>query len=78
MLFRSLLLGLLASLTGILLAVAAQWSLTAFMFKIGFAVPWTHLGLAMLVNSALAISVGLLASRGVLNKPPLEVLRTEG
>lgn len=73
-----LLLGLLASLTGILLAVAAQWSLTTFMFKIGFAVPWAHLGLAVAVNSALAVSVGLLASRGVLNKPPLEVLRAEG
>lgn len=73
-----LLLGLLASLTGILLAVAAQWSLTTFMFKIGFAVPWAHLGLAIAVNSALAVGVGLLASRGVLNKPPLEVLRAEG
>jgi putative ABC transport system permease protein len=73
-----LLLGLLASLTGIALAVAAQWSLTTFMFKIGFAVPWAHLGLAMAVNSALAVSVGLLASRGVLHRPPLEVLRAEG
>jgi putative ABC transport system permease protein len=73
-----LLLGLLASFTGIALAVAAQWSLTTFMFKIGFAVPWAHLGLAVAVNSALAVSVGLLASRGVLNKPPLEVLRAEG
>ena len=38
-----LLLGLLASLTGIALAVAAQWSLTAFVFKIGFSVPWPTL-----------------------------------
>jgi putative ABC transport system permease protein len=73
-----LLLGLLASLTGIALAVAAQWSLTAFVFKIGFAVPWAHLALAVAVNSALAVSVGLLASRNVLRRPPLEVLRAEG
>jgi putative ABC transport system permease protein len=73
-----LLLGVLASLTGIALAVAAQWSLTTFMFKIGFAVPWAHLGLAVAANSALAVSVGLLASRGVLHRPPLEVLRAEG
>jgi putative ABC transport system permease protein len=73
-----LLLGLLASLTGIGLAVAAQWSLTAFVFKIGFTVPWLHLLLAVAVNSVLAITVGLLASRNVLNRPPLEVLRTEG
>jgi putative ABC transport system permease protein len=73
-----LLLGLLASLTGIALAIAAQWTLTAFVFKIGFAVPWWHLSLAVGINSILAITVGLLASRNVLNRPPLEVLRAEG
>ena len=73
-----LLLGLLASLTGIALAVAAQWSLTAFVFKIGFNVPWAHLGLAMTVNSLLTVTIGFLASRNVLNRPPLEVLRAEG
>jgi putative ABC transport system permease protein len=72
-----LLLGLLASLTGIALAVAAQWSLTAFVFKIGFVVPWAHLALAVAVNSTLTITVGFLASRNVLNRPPLEVLRAE-
>ncbi len=73
-----LLLGLLASLTGIVLAVAAQWSLTAFVFKIGFSVPWPHLALALAVNSILTVTVGLLASRAVLKRPPLEVLRAEG
>ncbi len=34
-----LLLGILASLTGIILAVAAQWALTKFVFKIEFTVP---------------------------------------
>ncbi|HWN94131.1 MAG TPA: FtsX-like permease family protein, partial [Methylomirabilota bacterium] len=34
-----LLLGVLASLTGIILAVAAQWALTKFVFKVGFSVP---------------------------------------
>jgi putative ABC transport system permease protein len=72
-----LLLGLLASLTGIALAVAAQWALTAFVFKVGFAIPWAQLGVAVAVNSALAVSVGLLASRNVLRRPPLEVLRAE-
>ena len=73
-----LLLGLLASLTGIALAVAAQWSLTTFVFKTGFAVPWAHLGVAVAVNLILAVGVGLLASRNVLHRPPLEVLRAEG
>jgi len=73
-----LLLGLLASLTGIALAVAAQWSLTTFVFKAGFAVPWAHLGVAVAANLILAVGVGLLASRNVLRRPPLEVLRAEG
>lgn len=72
------LLGMLASVTGIALAVAAQFFLTKFMFKIGFSVPVPHLVIAMLLNSALAVVVGLLASRSVLNRPPLEVLRAEG
>lgn len=73
-----LLLGVLASLTGISLAIGAQWSLTAFLFKIGFTVPWLHLSLAVVANSALAVTIGLLASRNVLHRPPLEVLRAEG
>jgi putative ABC transport system permease protein len=73
-----LLLGLLASLTGIALAVAAQWSLTAFVFKIGFIVPWAQLAFAVAVNSILTVTIGFLASRNVLSRPPLEVLRAEG
>lgn len=72
-----LLLGLLASLTGIALALAAQGTLTTFVFKIGFVVPWAHLGLAMAVNVILTVGIGFLASRNVLNRPPLEVLRRE-
>ena len=72
-----LLLGLLASLTGIALALVAQWPLTTFVFKIGFVVPWMHLGLALAVNVILTVSIGFLASRNVLNRPPLEVLRRE-
>lgn len=72
------LLGLLASVTGIALAVAAQFLLTKFIFKIGFSVPVPHLVAAVIINSALTLGVGLLASRSVLNRPPLEVLRAEG
>ncbi len=71
------LLGLLASATGIALAIGAQWLLTKFIFKIAFAVPWPHLLIAIAVNVVLAIGVGFFASRNVLNRPPLEVLRQE-
>jgi len=73
-----LLLGLLASLTAILLAVASQWLLVKFVFKIEFSLPIAHLAAAIAINSALTVIVGLTASRSVLKRPPLEVLRAEG
>lgn len=73
-----LLLGLLASATGIALAVLAQWLLTRFIFKIGFSVPVPHLLLAAGINCVLTVVIGLTASRSVLRRPPLEVLRAEG
>ena len=73
-----LLLGLLASLTGILLAVAAQWLLSRFVFKIAFSLPVAHLAVAMAINALLTVIIGLTAGRSVLKRPPLEVLRAEG
>ena len=73
-----LLLGILASLTGIILAVAAQWVLTKFVFKVGFSVPISHLLLAIVINSTLTVLIGVAANRSVLKRPPLEVLRAEG
>jgi putative ABC transport system permease protein len=72
------LLGVLASVTGILLAVAAQWLLTKYLFKVQFSIPVMHLLAAVMINVALTIIVGLSASRSVLKRPPLEVLRAEG
>jgi putative ABC transport system permease protein len=73
-----LLLGVLASLTGIILAVTAQWALTKFVFKVGFSVPVLHLIVAVVINSALTVLIGLAANRSVLKRTPLEVLRAEG
>ena len=73
-----LLLGLLASATGIILAVGGQWLLTQFVFKVGFSVPVTHLVAVVAINCFLTVIIGLMASRSVLRRPPLEVLRAEG
>ena len=72
------LLGLLAALAGIGLAVLAAWALAVFVFEASFgpaALPL--LGLAALVT-ALTAGIGLLNSRDVLRRSPLEVLRAEG
>jgi putative ABC transport system permease protein len=70
-------LGALASLTGILLAMAGSWALAEFSFDASFTPRWLPVGILFIIISALTVCIGLLNSRGVLNKPPLEVLRKE-
>ncbi len=70
-------LGFLAALTGIALAVGASWALAAFVFHVRFFPSFAGLALALAAGSGLTVAAGLLASRGVLNQPPLEILRAE-
>ncbi|MEO9257899.1 MAG: FtsX-like permease family protein, partial [Crocinitomicaceae bacterium] len=70
-------LGALAALTGILLALAASWALAHYFFETSFhpdLVPVLILGL---IVCALTVITGLVNSFGLLNRPPLEVLRQE-
>jgi putative ABC transport system permease protein len=71
------LLGLFASVTGIVLAVGASWGLAKFVFKLGYAPSIAPLFVAAAAVSALTVAVGLIASRGVGSAPPLEILRAE-
>lgn len=71
------LLGLLAAATGCVIAFGASWALAVFSFEVEFVpVLWPLLIIFILVT-ILTLAVGLLNSRGVLNRPPLEVLRRE-
>ena len=72
------LLGVLAALTGGLLALAGAWGLARFAFEIPFRPDLSWLGWALVVVPALTAIVGLLGSRGALRQPPLAVLRAEG
>jgi putative ABC transport system permease protein len=70
-------LGILAALTGVLLASAAAWALAVFLFEAKFVpAPWALLTPLLLVP-ALTVVSGFLMSRGVLNHPPLAILRAE-
>lgn len=71
-------LGTLAALTGAVLAVAGSWALTTFVFKIAWSLPLLPLALSFLLAAGLTLLIGLLASRGVCDQPPLEILRAEG
>ena len=72
------LLGVLAALTGGLLAVAGAWGLARFAFEIPFAPDVSWLGWALVVVPLLTVAVGMVGSRGALRQPPLAVLRAEG
>jgi len=70
-------LGFLSALTGILLAILAAWALSALVFKVAFAIAWIPLLIALLGVPAITVITGLLISRGILNHPPLAILRSE-
>lgn len=72
------LLGVLAALTGGLLAVAGAWALAQFAFEIPFRPDLTWLAWGLVVVPLLTVVVGLVGSRGALQQPPLAVLRAEG
>lgn len=70
-------LGALASATGILLSLIGTWALARFSFEASFTPQWIPVIVLFIIISLLTVIIGLLNSRGVLNKPPLEVLRKE-
>jgi putative ABC transport system permease protein len=71
-------LGSFAALTGLILAYASSWALAYFLFDALFVPDTMPVVIAMLVVVLLTILIGLSNSRGILNKPPLEILRAEG
>lgn len=71
------LLGALSCLAGVGLSVAGAWALARFAFKIPFEIEWWPLGATFLAITTLTVIIGLLNSREVVSKPPLEVLRQE-
>ncbi len=73
-----LFLGLFATLTGLTLAVLGSWALAFFVFDTPLVVSPVALLLALAVVTGLTLGIGLLNSRGVYERPALEVLRAEG
>jgi putative ABC transport system permease protein len=72
-----LFLGALSALTGILIAIAGSWLLAKLSFEIPFQVNYVPAIILFALTATLTIIIGLLNSRGVLNRPPLEVLRSD-
>ena len=72
-----LFLGAFAAVTGLLLAVLASWALATFLFEAVFVPAVLPLVAAFVLVIILTVVTGILGSRGVTTRPPLEVLRSE-
>lgn len=77
LLLEYLFLGSLAALTGLLLSIGGAWALSAFVFNIGFALPNAAIIGVLILVTLLTVCVGMLNSRGIADRPPLEILRAE-
>lgn len=72
-----LVLGVVASLTGIVLALAAGWSISIFVFDSTLSTPAMQILYIMATVVGLTVLIGHLNSRGVYDRSALEVLRSE-
>ncbi len=70
-------LGSLASLSGIILSLIATWLLGKFTFEMQFTPALLPVLYLYLIITSITVILGMLNGRGVLNRPPLEVLRSE-
>lgn len=71
-------LGVMAALIGLTLSVGTSWLLGYFFFDIEFIPNFAILGTEVIILVLLVVIIGLLNTRGVHTKPPLEILRAEG
>jgi putative ABC transport system permease protein len=70
-------LGALAAGAGIILSLIASWALARFTFETSFTPDILPVVLLFLIITSLTVLIGLFNSRGILNRPPLEVLRSD-
>lgn len=71
-------LGTLAAFTGILLALTASYTLARVVFDTPFHPSWLPVLILFITVCSLTVLIGLVNSRGLLNRPPYEVLRADG
>ena len=72
-----LFLGLFAALTGLVISIGSTWMLGYYYFDlIFFPQPWLIIG-SILTLTLLTLLIGMLNSRSIYRRPPLEVLRAE-
>ncbi len=78
MLIEYLFLGGFAALTGLVLAYGATWVLAVFLFESSFLPTFLPFAVVATAVVGLTVFIGMMNSRGILDRPPLEILRAEG
>ncbi|WOO42770.1 ABC transporter permease [Rubellicoccus peritrichatus] len=71
-------LGTLAGIVGVGLAIVAGTALSIWVFKLDFTIPWGQSIIAVVIVTLLTLFTGLANSRGIASHPPLVILREEG
>ncbi len=71
------LLGLLSAATGIVIAIIGSYLVARFQLELDYSIPWAQIALVFGFVTSLVVGIGLLNSREVVSKSPLEVLRSE-
>jgi putative ABC transport system permease protein len=72
-----LLLGLVAALAGVILALGGAWALAQFVFQIKFSVAVWPTVIGLLAVPLITVFIGWAMNRGLHRLPPLAVLRRE-
>jgi putative ABC transport system permease protein len=70
-------LGALAAATGMFLSLGVSWLVAKFIFETEFILKWVPLLLVFVSVCLLTVFIGLINSRAVVTRPPLEILREE-
>ena len=70
-------LGALAAATGMVLSLGVSWMLAKFIFETEFTPQWLSLLVVFVSICLLTVFIGLINSRAVVRRPPLEILREE-
>lgn len=73
-----LFLGLLATSTGVAIALAASFAIARLQLNLDFVIDWWTVLFTMAGLTAITVIIGMLNSRDILKSTPLEVLRKEG
>ncbi|MFT4566536.1 MAG: putative ABC transport system permease protein, partial [Saprospiraceae bacterium] len=70
-------LGGLSAATGIVLSLVGSYFLARYQFELDFNIQWLPIIIVFFFVVIVTVTIGMLNSRDVINKSPLEVLRRE-